>query len=173
MNRAMDGWPNPLAAGAVRDAPGWRVIKTYGAAEGLSCCFRQWQAAESHCRFLHGYALGFRFTFAAADRDGRGWVLDFGGLKTLRAWLHDMFDHTLLVAADDPALPEFRALSAAGLAQLREVDEVGCEAFARQALSWADTFAAGETGGRVHCVGVEVREHEGNAAAWIPGLPQP
>ena len=148
----------------------WRVIKTYDHAQGLSCCFRQFQATSSHCRFLHGYALAFRFTFVCATLDDRGWCIDFGGLKPLRAWLHEMFDHTTLVAEDDPELPRFRALAQAGLAQLRVVPATGCEAFAALAHGWAAGFVAGETGGRVLLEGVEVAEHAGNAAGYRPLL---
>jgi 6-pyruvoyltetrahydropterin/6-carboxytetrahydropterin synthase len=147
-------------------APRWRVVKSYGHDEGLSCCFRQWQASHSHCRFLHGYALGFRFTFVTETLDDRGWCVDFGGLKPLRAWLHALFDHTLVVAADDPELPAFQALQAADLAQLRVLPAVGCEAFAHYAHQWASRFVDGETAGRVRVEAVEVSEHEGNSASY-------
>jgi 6-pyruvoyltetrahydropterin/6-carboxytetrahydropterin synthase len=146
----------------------WRVVKTYGQEEGLSCCFRQYAATASHCRFLHGYALGFRFTLLARSLDARGWCFDFGGLKPLRAWLHEMFDHTVLVADDDPDLPRFRDLAAAGLMQLRELPATGCEAFALLAWSWADAFVARESGGRVRVERVEVSEHGGNSASYAP-----
>jgi len=149
------------------EQPGeWRITKTYGHEEGLSCCFRQFQAASSHCRFLHGYALAFSFTFVASSLDDRGWCLDFGGLKELRAWLHQMFDHTLLVASDDPLLPLIRSLEAQGLAQLRVVEATGCEAFAALALAWAQDFATRESGGRVRVEQVRVSEHAGNAASF-------
>jgi 6-pyruvoyltetrahydropterin/6-carboxytetrahydropterin synthase len=144
----------------------WRVSKTYGHAEGLSCCFRQWQAAGSHCRFLHGYALSFRFTFASESLDDRGWCIDFGGLKPLRAWLHETFDHTAIVAQDDPALAQFEGMAAQGLLQLRILPAVGCEAFAAHAHGWAQAFAAAATGGRVWVEQVEVAEHAGNAAVF-------
>jgi 6-pyruvoyltetrahydropterin/6-carboxytetrahydropterin synthase len=144
----------------------WRVIKTYGHAEGLSCCFRQWQAAASHCRFLHGYALAFRFTFVCDTLDDRFWCIDFGGLKPLRAWLHDMFDHTTLAAADDPALPAFRQWETDGLMQLRVLPATGCEAFAVHAFTWADAFVRDATRNRVRVEQVEVSEHEGNTASY-------
>ena len=151
----------PTRAGGV-----WRVIKAYDHAEGLSCCFRQWQAGDSHCRYLHGYALAFRFTFVTDTLDDRGWCIDFGGLKPLRAWLLEVFDHTTLVAADDPELPVLTALDRQGLIQLRVLPAVGCEAFARHAWAWADAFARGQTGDRVRMECVEVSEHAGNTASF-------
>jgi 6-pyruvoyltetrahydropterin/6-carboxytetrahydropterin synthase len=159
-------------AAASRETPDqgaiWRVVKTYGHNEGLSCTFRQWQAHHSHCRFLHGYALAFRFSFATATLDGRGWCVDFGGLKPLRAWLHETFDHTMLVAEDDPALAELKALEAAGVLRLRVLSTVGCEAFAALAHAWAAGFVERESQGRVWLESVEVSEHDGNTAAFSP-----
>src|SRR3712207_1057849 len=76
----------------------FRSTKTYDHNEGLSCCFRQWRATDSHCSLLHGYALSFRFVFACSELDERNWCYDFGALKPVRAWLKSMFDHTMLVA---------------------------------------------------------------------------
>jgi 6-pyruvoyltetrahydropterin/6-carboxytetrahydropterin synthase len=165
--------PAPSSATSTAAAPHktgvWRVVKTYDHAEGLSCCFRQWQAGHSHCRYIHGYALAFRFTFLARTLDDRGWCIDFGGLKPLRAWLHDIFDHTMLAAADDPELPTLRGLAAQGLIQLRVLPAVGCEAFAAHAHAWAQDFAKRETDGRVSVEQVEVSEHAGNLAGFTPG----
>ena len=158
--------PLPEPYPAVMQTSRWRVIKTYGHEEGLSCAFRQWQARESHCRFLHGYALAFRFTFACSTLDDRSWCIDFGGLKTLRAWLHEMFDHTLLAAADDPDLAILRSLEVSGLARLHVLDAVGCEAFAAFAFGHARDLIQRETGGRVWPVQVDVSEHAGNTASF-------
>ena len=149
----------------------WRVIKAYGHDEGLSCVFRQWQAAHSHCRFLHGYALAFRFTFACTTLDDRGWCIDFGGLKPLRAWLHEMFDHTLVAASDDPDLAAWQRLDSEGLVRLRIVESVGCEAFAALAHRWATDFIAREAAGRLWLEQVEVSEHAGNTASFCPPPP--
>lgn len=148
----------------------YRSTKTYDHNEGLSCCFRQWRAAGSHCRLLHGYALAFTFEFACCELDERNWCLDFGGLKPIRSWLHDMFDHTLLIANDDPALPQFEAMAKQDLVQLRVLPGVGCEAMARFVFEHVARFAARQTAGRVWLESVEVREHGGNSATYVgPG----
>jgi len=151
--------------------PVYRSTKTYGHNEGLSCCFRQWHAAHSHCRLVHGYALAFRFVFATEALDERNWCFDFGGLKPVRNWLHEMFDHTMLVAEDDPELAEFRRLEERGLIALRVLPAVGCEATARLVHDHVARFVAQETGGRVWLESVEVREHSGNSAIYEPARP--
>src|SRR5918993_5827328 len=96
--------PLPQAVSATAPVELYRSTKTYDHTEGLSCCFRQWRASHSHCRLVHGYALAFKFVFATFELDERNWCFDFGGLKPVKAWLKDLFDHTMLVAQDDPEL---------------------------------------------------------------------
>ncbi len=143
----------------------YRSIKTYDHAEGLSCCFRQWRA-ESHCRMIHGYALAFRFVFATHELDERNWCFDFGGLKPVKAWLKHMFDHTLIVAEDDPERAALEELAARGLADIRILPAVGCEATARHVHAYVARYVKEQTGGRVWLESVEVREHGGNAAVY-------
>ena len=104
--------------------------KTYGNDRGFSCCFRQWRAKHSHCSLLHGYSLGFKLVFECDSLDERNWVMDFGGLKELKDWLEDHFDHTIVVSKDDPEIGQLRALEKRGLAKVRVFDNVGSEKFA-------------------------------------------
>lgn len=146
--------------------------KTYGHDVGLSAVFRQWRA-DSHCRFLHGYALSVSFEFAAESVDANRWVVDFGSLKPIKAWLQDTFDHRTLVATDDPEFETFAALDRAGLIQMVPVPATGCEAFAE--LIFARTSAWLEEVGyapRVRLARVEVREHGANSAIYRGPQPE-
>lgn len=151
----------------------YQVTKTYGHDLGLSACFRQWRA-KSHCRFIHGYALSFKFVFQAETLDENGWVIDFGGLKPLKQWLVDNFDHRLVLAEDDPALNTLLALSDPDLpeGQLADVTvfpRVGCEAFAFLAFLEANAMIlrSPDRSRGVRIVSVEVREHGANSATYI------
>lgn len=131
---------------------------------GFSCAFAQWQA-DSHCKYLHGYALEFEFTFEAEELDARNWVVDFGALKPVKSWLESMYDHTTLVARDNPNLDYYRALDGRGQLQLREVDATGCEATALEVFRYTELWLLGSGfGPRCRVVKVEVREHTGNSA---------
>lgn len=141
------------------------MTKTYGHEQGWSCCFRQ-PKATSHCNMLHGYALSFKITFATEVLDHRGWVIDFGALKPLKEGLQGLFDHTLCVAEDDPQLPTFQILEAQGLASLRVLPAVGCEAFAKVAFDLATVFLASNGLVRVRVVSVTVAEHGANSATY-------
>ena len=63
--------------------------------------YRQWRA-DSHCRFIHGYGLSFHFEFECDTLDARNWCFDFGGLRPLKDFLEDHFDHCFILAQDDP-----------------------------------------------------------------------
>jgi 6-pyruvoyltetrahydropterin/6-carboxytetrahydropterin synthase len=159
--------------------------KTYGNDRGFSCCFRQWRATHSHCSTLHGYSLGFKFVFEAEKLDDNNWVQDFGGLKELKAWLDTQFDHTLVVAEDDPQLETFKKLAEIGdgkftqgaICDLRIVEGVGCEKFAEMVYDWTAKWLydqpdnryknlLGDEYPRVKLVSVEVFEHAGNSAIY-------
>lgn len=145
----------------------FQSTKTYGAERGLSCALRQW-AAESHCHHLHGYSLGFRFTFAADQLDRRGWVIDFGqgGFGAIRTWLHESFDHTLLVARDDPARDELLRLRDLGLAEVRLLPGTSCEQIAAHVFANTQPFVAEATQGRCWIAAVECFEHGANSAIY-------
>jgi 6-pyruvoyltetrahydropterin/6-carboxytetrahydropterin synthase len=139
--------------------------KTYGHNIGLSACFRQ-PNAHSHCRFLHGYSLAFKFTFQADKLDDKNWVVDFGGLKPLKAWLEDTFDHKVVLDRQDPMLYKFAELENAGLAELTIVDGVGVEMFAKHAYNYADKLVREMTNNRCWVVEVECAEHGANSAIY-------
>jgi 6-pyruvoyltetrahydropterin/6-carboxytetrahydropterin synthase len=148
----------------------YRSTKTYDHSTGFSCAFRQWRA-DSHCRLVHGYALAFRFEFEAATLDARNWVMDFGGLKELKDRLTYWFDHTTVVADDDPLRAEFIRLHNYGAVDMRTMENVGCEAFAAFAHRLArDAVVAAGQEGRVRVVSAEVREHGANSAIYIEDL---
>ncbi len=139
--------------------------KTYGHNIGLSACFRQ-PKAHSHCRFLHGYSLAFKFTFQASKLDERNWVVDFGGLKPLKAWLEEKFDHKIVLDKDDPELETFIDLERKDLARLTIFDGVGVEKFAQHAYNDADKLVREMTDDRCWVVSVECAEHGANSAIY-------
>jgi 6-pyruvoyltetrahydropterin/6-carboxytetrahydropterin synthase len=117
--------------------------------------------------------------------------MDFGGLKAFKEWSEYTFDHTLVIAKDDPHLAMFEKMAELGLqdqggvADIRIVDGVGCEKFAELVYKEMDTilhiFKNGNTyycpngntfearypvGQGVKLRSVEVFEHSGNSAVY-------
>jgi 6-pyruvoyltetrahydropterin/6-carboxytetrahydropterin synthase len=146
--------------------------------DGYSTCFRQWIAKETHCKFLHGYGISFRVTFEG-ELDEKNWVFDFGGMKRAKTLIdYDgkkfnpkdlfayLFDHTTIIAEDDPHLDVFKDLDRMGVIQLRVMKYVGCERFAQFLYKIINDFLFYETKGRVRAVSVTVYEHERNSATF-------
>jgi 6-pyruvoyltetrahydropterin/6-carboxytetrahydropterin synthase len=142
--------------------------------DGFSTVFRQWKAEGTHCRFLHGYDVEFIITFEG-ELDERNWVWDFGGMKRAKntidgmmpkAWMEYMFDHTFVVAEDDPFKESFLKMDEAGVAQVRVVPATGAERFAEFVYHKVNKFVQAETDGRVRVVRVEFMENHKNSAIY-------
>ena len=140
--------------------------------DGFSTVFRQWKAKTTHCRFVHGYGISFKVYFEGG-LDERNWVWDFGGMKRAKTkidgkspkeWMDYMFDHTLIVAEDDPHLNAFKNMEEAGVAQVRVIPATGAEKFAEYIYHKLNKFVETETEGRVRVTKVKFMEHGKNAA---------
>jgi 6-pyruvoyltetrahydropterin/6-carboxytetrahydropterin synthase len=142
--------------------------------DGFSCVFRQWRAEGTHCKYLHGYGVSFRVWFEG-ELDERNWVWDFGGMKRAngtidgmnpKEWMDYMFDHTTIIAEDDPFINAFREMERAGVAQIRIIPAVGAEQFAKYIFEKLNLFVQEETSDRVKVVRVEFMEHSKNTAIY-------
>ena len=142
--------------------------KTYGHNIGLSAVFRQPNADHSHCHLLHGYSLSFKFIFGCNDLDNKNWAVDFGGLKPLKAWLEDHFDHKTAIDRADPHMDVFLELQKKDIIDMRIFDGVGAEKFAEHAWRFADNLVREMSDGRCWCESAECAEHGSNSAIYTP-----
>ena len=142
--------------------------------DGFSTVFRQWKATETHCKFIHGYGISFKVYFEG-ELDEKNWVWDFGGMKRAKtlidnqqpkAWMDYMFDHTLIIAEDDPELRAFQQMDKAGVARLRVIPATGAEKFAEYIFNKINEFVQKETESRVRVTKVKFMEHGKNAAYY-------
>ena len=142
--------------------------------DGFSTVFRQWKAEETHCKYLHGYGVSFKVWFEG-ELDEKNWVWDFGGMKRAKTqidgmspkeWMDHMFDHTLVVAEDDPFVESFQSMGVHGAAQVRDIPAVGAEKFAEFVFNKLNEFVKTETEDRVKVVRVEFMEHGKNSAIY-------
>lgn len=142
--------------------------KTYSQVAPLA--YRQWKA-ESHCRFIHGYALSFHFEFECDTLDARNWCMDYGGLRPLKDFLEEHFDHCFLLAQDDPHYDAIKQLGTLGIAKITEVEKTGCEGLADYLYEYVNTIFLPNYGkveaDRIWCCKVEVRETDSNMAMRV------
>ncbi len=142
--------------------------------DGFSTVFRQWKATTTHCRFVHGYGISFKVYFEG-DLDERNWVWDFGGMKRAKTkidglspkeWMDYMFDHTMVIAEDDPELRAFQQMDIVGVAQVRVIPATGAEKFSEYIYNKLNEFVKTETDNRVRVTKVKFMEHGKNAAYY-------
>jgi 6-pyruvoyltetrahydropterin/6-carboxytetrahydropterin synthase len=143
--------------------------------DGFSTVFRQWKAEDTHCRFFHGYGISFKVWFEG-ELDEKNWVWDFGGMKRAKGnidgmnpkdYFNYMFDHTMVIAEDDPFIESLKLMDNAGAAQIRIIPAVGAEKFAEFIFNKINPFVLEETGGRVRVTKVKFMEHGKNAAYYV------
>jgi 6-pyruvoyltetrahydropterin/6-carboxytetrahydropterin synthase len=83
--------------------------------------------------------------------------------------LESQFDHTLLVAEDDPELEFYQEMQRRNIAKLTILPKLGCEGLADQLYQYVngvyipDMWGQGEAE-RLWCYRVEVRETQSNMA---------
>ena len=140
----------------------YRVTKNYGHDRGFSCAFRQW-SANSHCKNIHGYSLGFKIVLESPTLDINNWVYDFGNFTFLDKWLTENFDHTLLIAKDDPEFDLLMSLNNR-TAKIIVLEKVSCESFAEMTYKFIEKELANID---IKVVSVDVSEHGSNAASYL------
>lgn len=86
--------------------------------------------------------------------------VDFGGLKPIKEWLEDLFDHTLLINEDDPKLVCFLEMEKRGICLLQIMPKVGVEDSAKFIFEFVDQWVRKVTSNLVSLYSVECRENE-------------
>ena len=130
---------------------------------------RQWRD-DGHCSYIHGYGRHVRLTFEASTLDKCGWVMDFGDLKDIKNWIEDEWDHRVLIAADDPLIPQLKELEEVGGINLNILPEgylPGIEESCRYLYDKLSPIIQRKTNNRVHITRVEIWETEKNQAEYV------
>lgn len=144
----------------------------------ISTGHRQWRAAElrdsSRCAWAHGYGRHVEFTFGAEELDDRGWVVDFGGLRFVKKFLEDNWDHRLLLSSEDPLLAEFLALHEKGGVNVNVMNAAkgwgpGIEQSCKFVYDNINPIIQEQTNQRCWITKVQIWEHENNSAIYEPG----
>ena len=147
---------------------GYKYVSTKEFVDMFPCAYRQWKA-DTWCNLIHGYSFSIKLYFGTNSLDARNWVADYSAFKDLKATLQEQFDHTLLVAEDDPHLDWYKEAEQRGIAKLTILPKLGCECLADMIYKYIngvyipDQWGEGEAD-RLWCFKVEVRETQANMA---------
>lgn len=98
--------------------------------------------------------------------DENGFVVDFGKLQFLRAWIDTHLDHACLFNLGDP-LCERLVASAPEAWKIYLVPCVSCEGLARHLFTVWDALVREHTAGRVLLTALEVVEDSKNSATYL------
>lgn len=152
----------------------YKYTSTKSYVDAFPCAYRQWKADDKPgnvpgCNKLHGYAFSMKFYFGTNDLDARNWVVDYGGLRELKDFLADHFDHTLIVAEDDPEIETIKELDRKKIAKVVVLPKLGCEALADMLYRYVNAIFIPQMWGeheskRIWCYRVEVQETQSNMA---------
>ncbi|WP_083667314.1 6-carboxytetrahydropterin synthase [Mycobacterium sp. SP-6446] len=130
--------------------------------DDLSCVHRNWRGTD-RLRVLHGYARSVEIEFTANALDASGVVIDFSAMKSIQQVLEQQFDHTLLVARDDPLCNKLMELEQDGAANVKVMPDTSLEGSAKWVADTVSVILKRETADRVRIARVEMRESPKNA----------
>ena len=120
--------------------------------------------------FLHDYERTFEVEFACAETGpDTGVVVDSIAVRRIRAALRYQFDHTTLIAVDDPQRDLFELLAERGVIDLRIMDNTGMEGSAAWVFDTAEQIVGLATGGRVWVSRVKARESRNHVVTLTAG----
>jgi len=126
---------------------------------------------DGHCAFIHGHNWSFTFTFGCRELDECGFVVDFGKLKELKAWIDNTFDHACLFNKDDPMaqqLADMLAQDGRALFKPYLVEQCSSEGIAKHIFEKADALIKRMSDGRAFVVRTLVTEDSRNSATYQP-----
>ncbi len=117
------------------------------------------------CAFVHGHNWDISVTFACADLDENGFVVDFGKLKFLKAWIDENLDHACVFSKADPLAQTL--ISAAPEAwKAYFVEQCSCEGIAKHLFGVFDALVRENTNSRAWVAAVQVWEDKKNVARF-------
>lgn len=98
-----------------------------------------------HCKYIHGHNWGISVTIASRDLDENGFVFDFGNFKDFRAYLNEVFDHSVLINESDPEMSRWVELNDLGLMKVTVVPLASCEGLAAHFFQYLSTYVRERT----------------------------
>ncbi|MEO0795382.1 MAG: 6-carboxytetrahydropterin synthase [Verrucomicrobiota bacterium] len=122
---------------------------------------------DGHCRFVHGHNWTITVTFACRERDQNGFVIDYGKLGFLKAWIEENLDHACVFREDDP-LMDALVSSAPEAWKVYVVKDCSNEGLAMHVFDVFDQLVRKESADRAWVVSVDIKEDSKNGACYQP-----
>ena len=120
-----------------------------------------------HCALIHGHNWAITLTFTCRETDANGFVVDFGDLKYLKAWIDEHLDHACLFNQDDPKAQQLLA-DWGELFKVYTLPNCSSEGLARHLHGIFEPMVGEHTNGRVRILEIEIEEDSKNSATYRP-----
>ena len=123
---------------------------------------------QGHCSKIHGHNWSVTIEFQAKELDPNGFVVDFGNLKYLKAFIDDHLDHACLLSKKDTQALELAQSAHKDLFQICWVDNASCEGIAVFLFNEFSRLVKENEGDRVSIQSIRLFEDEKNYVYYSP-----
>lgn len=120
---------------------------------------------DGHCALIHGHNWSITLTFACREVDANGFVIDFGKLKYIKAWIDEHLDHACLFNENDKEAEKLLA-DFGPLLKAYILPNCSCEGIAQHLHEVFDPMVRKETHNRVWITEIEITEDPKNSASY-------
>jgi|GEM_PF-49396 len=122
-----------------------------------------------HCSRIHGHNWTIKLTFSCDSFDTCGFVVDFGKLKYIKAWIDEHLDHACVIAIEDPSREIIRKLEP-NLIKAYEVQNSSCEGLSQHLWEIFSALLCKYEGSRAWISQFELFEDSRNATCYVPPI---
>lgn len=123
---------------------------------------------KGHCSKIHGHNWSIIIEFEATELDANGFVVDFGNLKYIKAFIDDHLDHACLFSKEDSQVHALSNSEFKGLFKILWVDNASCEGIAQFLYEAFSELIKVQENGRVSIRSLKLYEDEKNFVTYTP-----
>jgi 6-pyruvoyltetrahydropterin/6-carboxytetrahydropterin synthase len=123
---------------------------------------------EGHCSKIHGHNWSITLEFQASELDKNGFVVDFGKLKYIKAFIDSTLDHACLFSKDDAIIGDLANSSYGDLFNICWVENASCEGIALFLYETFSKLIKENEGDRVSIKTITLNEDAKNFVTYTP-----
>lgn len=120
------------------------------------------------CSKIHGHNWSITVEFEASALDINGFVVDFGKLKYLKAFIDSQLDHACLFAKEDTEVQALAESDFSPLFKIVWVDNASCEGIALYLYQQFSNLLKENEGDRVWIRSLRLDEDDKNGVIYTP-----
>ena len=123
---------------------------------------------KGHCSKIHCHNWSIIIEFEAKELDANGFVVDFGNLKYIKAFIDEHLDHACLFSKEDSQVQDLSQSEFKDLFKILWVDNASCEGIAQFLFETFSQLVKEKEAGRVSIRSLKLYEDEKNFVSYAP-----